>query len=68
MSEPLTAIILTYNEAGHTFRACAPGSGPITGAYPFRQRRRHSRVGRGAWARVLSRPFTNWPEQRNYAL
>ena len=69
MSEPLTAIILTYNEAAHVV--------PCLRAVQWADHRLviHSgddddipALAATHGARVLSRPFTNWPEQRNYAL
>ena len=69
MSEPLTAIILTYNEAAHIV--------PCLRAVQWTDHRLviHSgddddipAMAAAHGARMLSRPFTNWPEQRNYAL
>lgn len=69
MSEPLTAIVLTYNEAAHIVPCLRTvqwaddllvidsGSDDDT-----------AELAAAHGARVLPRPFTTWAEQRNYAL
>ena len=66
---PLTAIILTYNEAAHIVpclravrwvdQRLVVDSGSDDGT---------ANLAAAQGARVVARPFTTWPEQRNFAL